>query len=167
MTAVSAVVLPTAAETLSELVACWQLRTDVSSERRRIAAQRACSPLENVQILVEELATFLCTAVAGQLVAGILDGELVVVGQLLAAVDAPRGKDDDVFLAVHGDDPRIAVGLTGVVDKAGGIAVHCGIHHLVVIDTKHVAADPLRGKMRQMLLLTKTLRVQLRKQNLK
>lgn len=139
----------------------------MSSERRRIAAQRACSPLENVQISVEELATFLCTAVAGQLVAGILDGELVVVGQLLAAVDAPRGKDDDVFLAVHGDDPRIAVGLTGVVDKAGGIAVHCGIHHLVVIDTKHVAADPLRGKMRQMLLLTKTLRVQLRKQNLK
>lgn len=92
---------------------------------------------------VEELATLLCTAVAGQLVAGVLNRELVVVGELLSAVDAPRGKDDDVLLAVHGDDPRVAVGLAGVVDEAGSVAVHRGIYHLVVIDAKHVTANPL------------------------
>lgn len=34
---------------------------------------------------------------AGDLV--LLDGELVVVGELLAAKDSPQGKDDDVLLA--------------------------------------------------------------------
>lgn len=99
--------------------------------------------LKNVQISVEELAALLCSAVARQLVAGVLDRELVVIGELLAAVDAPGGKYDDVFLAVHGDDPGVAVGLTGVVDKACSVAVHRGIYHLVVINAKHVTADTL------------------------
>lgn len=92
---------------------------------------------------VEELATLFCTTVAGQLVAGILDRELVVVGELLPTADAPRGKYDDVLLAVHSDDPGVAVGLTGVVDEAGSVAMHRGIYHLIVIDTKHIAADSL------------------------
>lgn len=94
-------------------------------------------------VSVEELAALFCTTVAGQLVAGILDGELVIVRELLSTVDAPRGKDDDVLLAVHSDDPRVAVRLTRVVDEAGSVAMHCGIHHLVVIDAEHVTADPL------------------------
>lgn len=107
------------------------------------AAQKTCSPLSIVYTSVEELAALLCTAVAGQLVAGILNRELVVVGELLSTVDTPRGKDDDVLLAVHCDDPRVAVGLTGVVDEAGSIAMHRGIYHLVVIDAKHVTANSL------------------------
>lgn len=92
---------------------------------------------------VEKLATLLGAAVAGQFVAGVLDRELVVVGELLSAADAARGKDDDVLLAVHSEDPGVAVRLTGVVDEAGGVAVHRSIHHFVVIDAKHVTADPL------------------------
>lgn len=95
---------------------------------------------------VEELAALLGPAVARQLAAGVLDGEFVVVGELLATVDAARGEDDDVFLLVHGDDPRVAAGLTGVVDEARGVAVHRGVHHLVVVDAEHVAADALRRR---------------------
>lgn len=96
-----------------------------------------------MSLSVEELATLLCTAVAGQLVAGILNRELVVVGELLATEDAARSEDDDVLQAVHSDDSRVAVGLAGVVDEAGSVAVHRGINHLVVINAKHVAANPL------------------------
>lgn len=60
--------------------------------------------------------------VAGQLVAGILNGELVVIGELLTTQDAAQGEDDDVLLALHMDDSREAIGLTRVVDEAGR---HC------------------------------------------
>lgn len=99
-------------------------------------------------VSVEELATLLRATVAGQLVAGILNGELVVIGEFLAAVDAAGGEDDDVLLAIHSDDPRVAVGLTGVVDEAGRIAVHRGVYHLIVIDSKHVTPNPLGRKNR-------------------
>lgn len=102
-----------------------------------------------VRASVEELATLLCAAVARQLVAGVLDGELVVIGELFPAVDAARGEDDDVLLAIHGDHPGVAVGLAGVVDEAGSVAVHRGIHHLIVIDAKHVAANALWGERGQ------------------
>lgn len=92
---------------------------------------------------VEELPTFLGTTVAGELVAGILDGELIVVGELFPAVDLAHGEDDDVLLPVNVDDPRVAVGLTGVIDEAGRISVHGGVHHLRVIDPEHVATDAL------------------------
>lgn len=61
---------------------------------------------------VKEATAALGATVAGQLVAGILDGELVVVGELLTTQDATQGKDDDVLLALHVDDAREAVGLT-------------------------------------------------------
>lgn len=48
-----------------------------------------------------------------------------------------------MFLALHSDDPRVAVGLAGVVDEAGGVAVHRGVYHLVVINAEHVTANPL------------------------
>lgn len=95
--------------------------------------------------LVEELPALLGAAVAGQLVAGVLDGELVVVGELLPPVDLAHGEDDDVLLPVDVDDPRVAVGLAGVVDEARGVSVHRGVHHLGVVDAEHVAADALRG----------------------
>lgn len=57
-----------------------------------------------------------------------------------------------MFLAVHGDDARIAVGLAGVVDEARGVAVHRGVDHLVVVDAKHVTADSLWGQKRRGLL---------------
>lgn len=81
--------------------------------------------------------------------AGVLNRELVVVGELLSTVDAPRGKDDNVLLAVHRDYPRVAVRLTGVVDEAGSVAVHRGVHHLVVVDAKHITTDPLWGRQEE------------------
>lgn len=51
-----------------------------------------------------------------------------------------------MFLAVHGDDARVAVGLAGMVDEACGVAVDRGVDHLVVVDAEHVAADSLREK---------------------
>lgn len=55
--------------------------------------------------LVEKFPALLRATVAGQLVAGVLNRELVVVGELLPAVDTTKGKDDYVLLAVHSDDP--------------------------------------------------------------
>lgn len=62
--------------------------------------------------LVKEPTAALSATVAGQLVAGILNGELVVIGELLTTQDTAQGKDDDVLLALHMDDTREAVGLT-------------------------------------------------------
>lgn len=95
--------------------------------------------------LIKEAATALGPAVAWQLAACILDRELVVIGELLAAKDAPQGKNDNVLLALHVDDARVAVGLAGVVDETGGVAVHCGIHHVKVIDAEHVAPNALQA----------------------
>ena len=33
--------------------------------------------------------------------------------------------------------------ITGVVDEARGISVHCSVHDSVIIYTEHVAADAL------------------------
>ena len=81
--------------------------------------------------------------VAVELAVGVLDGELVVVGELLAAVDLPLREDDDVLLAIHADDPRVAVGLARVVDEARCVAVHCGVHHLEVVNPEHVTTYAL------------------------
>lgn len=48
-----------------------------------------------------------------------------------------------MFLAIDVDDPRVAVGLTGVIDEAGCIPMHGGIHHFGVVNAEHVATDPL------------------------
>lgn len=96
-----------------------------------------------VQVSVEELATFLGATVARQLVAGILNGELVVICELLSTVDAARGKYDNMLLPVDCDDSGVAVGLAGVVDEASSVAMDCSIYNLIVINTKHVTANPL------------------------
>lgn len=54
-----------------------------------------------------------------------------------------------MFLAVHGDDARVAVGLAGMVDEARGVAVHRCVDHLIVVDAKHVTADSLWGEGRK------------------
>ena len=59
--------------------------------------------------LVHELSALSGVASAGDL--DVLEGELVVVGQLLADLDLPEGEDDDVLLAQHVHDLGIAVGL--------------------------------------------------------
>lgn len=97
--------------------------------------------------LVEEATAASRPAVAEQLALLVLDGELVVVGQLLAAVDLPQGEDDDVLAAVHVDDARVAVGLAGVVDETGRVALHGRVHHVEVVDTEHVAADALTERI--------------------
>lgn len=104
------------------------------------------------ELSVEELAASFGAAVAGQLIVGVFDRELVVVRELLPTADAARGEDDDVLLAVHGDHSGVAVRLAGVVDEAGGVAMYRGVHHLVLIDAKHVTAYPLmRGHRGQVL----------------
>lgn len=92
---------------------------------------------------IEELATLLCPAVARQLIAWFFDGELVIVRELLASIDFAHGENDNVLLTVNIDHAGVAVGLAGVVNETGCIAVDGGINHLVVIDTKHVAANAL------------------------
>lgn len=97
-----------------------------------------------VLLLIQEHSAASRPTVAVQLALVVLDGELVVVRQLLSAVDLPQGEDDDVLAAVHIDDPRVAVWLTGVVDEASGVALHRCVHHVKVIDAEHVATDPLK-----------------------
>lgn len=46
--------------------------------------------------------------------------------------------------AFYIDHSRVAVGLAGVVDEPCSVAMHRCVHHIKVIDTKHVAADPLQ-----------------------
>lgn len=46
--------------------------------------------------------------------------------------------------AFYVDHPRVAVGFAGVVDEPGSVAMHRCVHHIKVINTKHVAADPLQ-----------------------
>lgn len=78
-----------------------------------------------------------------QLVAGIFNGEFVVIGELFPTVDLPQCKYDNVLLAFHIDDPRVTVRLTGVINETCCVAVHGGIHYIEVIDAKHVAPDAL------------------------
>lgn len=51
-----------------------------------------------------------------------------------------------MLLPVDIDDSGVTVRLTGVIDEAGGISVHGGIHDLRVIDSEHVATDALHRK---------------------
>ena len=51
-----------------------------------------------------------------------------------------------MFPAFHVDHSRVAVGFTGVVDEPRSIAMHRCVHHIKVINTKHVATDSLRKK---------------------
>lgn len=99
--------------------------------------------LECQRDLVQELAALLGSAVAGQLISRFLNGELVVVGELFPSVDLPQGEDDNVLLTVNNDDTRVAVGLAGMVYETCRVAMHRGVHHFVVIDAKHVTANPL------------------------
>lgn len=95
-------------------------------------------------VLIQESAAASRPTVAVQLALVILNGELVVVGQLFPTVDLPQGKDDDVLAAVHVNDTRVAVWLTRVVDESSGVALHCCVHHIKVIDAEHVATDSLK-----------------------
>ena len=70
--------------------------------------------------LVEVFSAFSGAAVAGDL--DILDGELVVVGQLLAPRDAATGEDDDVLLAADLDHPGETVGLK--LEHDGHFSIH-------------------------------------------
>lgn len=81
-----------------------------------------------------------------QFAVGVFNGELVVVGELLSAVNLAQREDDDVLLALHVDDSRVAVGVAGMVDESRGVAVHGGVHHVEIVNAKHVAADALWGK---------------------
>lgn len=54
-----------------------------------------------------------------------------------------------MFLAIDVDDPGVAVGLAGVVDEAGCVPVHGGVHHLGVVNAEHVAPDALPGRTEQ------------------
>lgn len=97
---------------------------------------------------VQELPALLGTTVTGELVAGILDGELIVVREFLPAVDLAHSKDDNVLLPIDIDDSRVAVRLTRVIDEASGVSVHGGVHYLRVIDSEHVAANALHTEKR-------------------
>lgn len=61
-----------------------------------------------------------------------------------------------MLLAIDVDDPRVAVGLTGVIDEAGCIPMHGGIHHFRVVNAEHVATDPLHTESRQRVMAGKS-----------
>lgn len=95
-------------------------------------------------VLIKESAAASRSTVAVQLALVVLDGELVVVRQLLPTVDLPQSEDDDVLAAVHINDTRVAVWLTRVVDEASGVALHRRVHHIKVVNAEHVATDSLK-----------------------
>ena len=68
--------------------------------------------------LVESSAAVLRPTQAGDLV--LLDGELVVVGDLLVDANGLFGVDDYLLLRLDGDDLRITVGLCVCVGGGGG-----------------------------------------------
>lgn len=100
----------------------------------------------------------------------IFQRKFVVVRQLFSALDTPQGKYDNVFLAKYVHNSRVAVGLqkqektistlerikqlytiqnsytylARVIDEPGCIAMNCGVHHCLLINSKHVAAHPFR-----------------------
>lgn len=104
-------------------------------------------------VLIQESSAASRPTVAVQLALVVLNRELVVVRQLLSAVDLPQGKDDNVLAAVYINDTRVAVWLTGVVDEASGVALHRCVHHVKVIDAEHVATDPLKETTNNLLPL--------------
>ena len=70
---------------------------------------------ERHSLSVEVLPAVLCAAEAVDLL--VLNGELVVVGDLLPGGDRLLRVDDDLLLLVHGDHLGVAVGLRGSKDK--------------------------------------------------
>lgn len=96
--------------------------------------------------LVQETATTPGPAVTVEFVAGVFNRELVVISELLPSVDLSQGKDDNMFPAFHVDDSRVAVGFTGVVDEPRSVAMHRCVHHIKVINTKHVATNSLQNE---------------------
>lgn len=80
---------------------------------------------------------------AHDLVRVVLDVELVVVGELLAARDAAPREDDDAQVAVHLHGLGHAVGLARVVDVARQPAAQRGVHHAPLVQPEHVDAAVL------------------------
>lgn len=117
----------------------------VEGPSTRLSSGLGCGQLS---CSVEEPPAFLGAAIAGQLVAGIFNGKLVVVSELFTTVDLAHGKDDNVLLPVDVDDSGVAVGLTGVVDEARCVPMHGGVHDLRVVNTEHVTANALGDRER-------------------
>lgn len=102
------------------------------------------------QSLIEETTAAFGSTIAREFAAGVFKGEFVVVGQLFAPEDPAQGENDNMLLAFDMDDTGVAVGLAGVVDEAGSVAVHGGIHHIKVINAEHVASNALQGRKREL-----------------
>ena len=102
------------------------------------------SPSRTRDVSVEETPTSPGPTVTVEFAAGVFDGELVVVGELLPPVDLPQREDDDVLPALHVDHSRVAVGFAGMVDESRCVAVHGCVHHIKVVDAEHVTANALR-----------------------
>lgn len=95
-------------------------------------------------VSVEETPTSPGPTVTVEFVAGVFNGELVVIGELLPSVDLSKSKDDNMLPAFHIDHSRVAVRLAGVVDESRCVAMHGCIHHIKVINAEHVTANALR-----------------------
>lgn len=77
----------------------------------------------------------------------ILNGKLVVISELFTTINFAQSKDDNVLLAFHIDYTRVAIWFTGVVNKTCCVSMHGGINNVKVINSEHVAADPLHHKI--------------------
>lgn len=96
-------------------------------------------------LLVQETPTPPRPTVTVQLAVLVLDGELVVISELLSPVNLPQGKDHDVLATIHVYDSRVAVRLTRVVDETSSIALHRCVHHIKIINAEHVTANALES----------------------
>lgn len=95
---------------------------------------------------VKEAAAAPGPTVTVKLVTLILNGELVVISELFTTINFAQCKDDNVLLAFHIDNARVAVWFTGVVNKTGCVSMHGGINNVKVINPEHVAANPLQHR---------------------
>ena len=84
-------------------------------------------------MLVQEASAAWHAAQAGYLL--VLDGEVVVVCDLVAFVDGLLGVNDDLLAVADGQNARGAVWSAAVVDEATEVALHGRVNDDIVVDS--------------------------------
>lgn len=90
------------------------------------------------QGLVEGPPAVLGATEAGDL--DVLDGELIVICDLLVDIDVLLGVDDNFLLGLHRDHLGVTVGVTAVINEPCKVAALGGVNDGVVVYPEHVAA---------------------------
>ena len=70
--------------------------------------------------------------------------KLVVVREFFSLENESGSEDDNVFSVVCDEDPGVTVGVTRVVNETGCVATNCGVNHMLLVHSEHVAATTLQ-----------------------